>query len=106
MRNEKRIRKIVFKHLDKITKAAISTTRPFFPGMVAIVSLEEIIKRSKLSNEIELPGDFVVKFNKTLESVLSICKGSASKNGLIPSELLVGYMNIVKEGFKSGQTKT
>ena len=106
MNNEKRIRKIVFKHLDKSTRAAISTTRPFFPGMVAIVSLEEIIKKSKLDKEIELPNDFISKFNNTLDSVLSICKGSASTNGLIPSELLVSYMNIVKEGFKSGQTKT
>lgn len=100
---EKKVKKAVFKHLDKIYKGSVEATKPYMKGMVSIAVLKEIIKRAKIKDELGvIPKQFIVKFNDTLKIIENLCVANASKSGFIPSVLLKTYIDVVKTSFVEG----
>ena len=97
--HNKSVRKLVFNHLDKITKAAIKATKPFHRGMISITVLKLLIDKAKLPNATDIPADFIEAFNNMLDVLYRVSSDNASKTKLIPITIFKEYIAVLKESF-------
>ena len=97
--HNKTVKKLVFNHLDKITKAAIKSTKPFHRGMISITVLKLLIDKAKLDKSTEIPADFIEAFNKMLDVLHRVSSNNASKTKLIPIKIFKEYIAVLKESF-------
>ena len=71
----KRVKKIVFPHLDTIVRLVKETAKAYEVKRVPMTLVYGIIDRGKLKN-MDMPDlqPFFTQFNKTLDDIKSICK--------------------------------
>ena len=98
-KHNREVKKLVFNHLDKITKAAIKSTKPFHRGMISITVLKLLIDKAKLPKATDIPADFIEAFNKMLDVLYRVSSDNASKTKLIPITIFKGYIVVLRENF-------
>ena len=107
MNPEKKVRKLLFKHLDMIQTAAVDSSKQFDLKAVPPQVLQECITRGKLmpSNDSEISDDFMRNYNKMLDDLYKNCIEFTKKMGAvnIPFKYLFQAVGVCKSAFVQGQ---
>lgn len=100
--NSKKVKKLVFKHLDRIYRTSVKVSNPWGPGMVGVPALKKLVELSKLQHGTAIGAEFVEQYNTLLDLLIQTAENNMSKTGFIPKQLLASYITIIKNSFEDG----
>jgi hypothetical protein len=100
-RNLKILKKLVLKNLNTIEKTAKNITSNWGKKTIPLNLLKEIIYLSKPTGNSDELKDFVIKYNKMLNTLYSTCESAAKRMNTkeVPIDLLQKYIDVLKTEF-------
>ena len=106
-RNQRKIRRFIFKNLDKIYLSAKEIAEEYDSRSIPLTTLKEIINRSKPDQNtgVAWVDDHNGKYNKTLDSLYVACKKNADRMHSKKASLrsIKEGIRIIKSAYKEGQ---
>lgn len=96
------VQKIVFTLLDKLYSKAVKVSKHYGYKQIHISVIKEFAKVSKLDESLNIPQDFIVAFNKTLDSLVKTCMKNVVGEQ-IQKALFKSYIKLIKSAFIEGR---
>ena len=96
-RNTHKAIRLVNRNLDKIYTTAVSISKSLQFKMIHITILYELIQKSKLETDSDLPEGFVKNYNILLDELFKVCKEHATKSKLIHPDVLKASILIIRK---------
>lgn len=96
-RDSRKAIRLVNRNLDKIYTTAVSISKSLKYKMIPVAILYELIQKSKLKEESDIPEAFIKNYNILLDELFNACKEHATKSKLIHPDVLKYSITVIKK---------